>query len=167
MPNIHSSQLLRYGSAVLIVALALVLMLLLDPWLSMSKTPFLLFFSAVIVSAWYGGLKSGLLAIGLSVLLSNYFFLPPIFELSFDLSNSVLIGLFALQGLLFSIICELLRTAKRRADNNLQQLRISEERFRLALSSSDIVVFQQDRDLRYQWNRGLSTRSRFAISVDS
>ncbi|MBN3923629.1 PAS domain-containing protein [Nostoc sp. NMS4] len=151
MPHIHYSQLPRYGIVLLIVAFALVLMLMLDPWLSMSGTPFLLFFSAVTVSAWYGGLKSGLLATFLSVLLSDYFFLPPTYELSFDLSNFVRIGLFALQGLLFSIICEALKTAKIRADGNLQKLRVSEERFRLALSSSDIVVFQQDRDLRYQW----------------
>ncbi|MEJ6480828.1 PAS domain S-box protein [Nostoc punctiforme UO1] len=151
MPHIHYSQLLRSGIVVLIATLALVLMLMLDPWLSMSGTPFLLFFGAVMVSAWYGGLKSGLLATSLSALLSNYFFLPPAYELSFDQSNSVRIGLFALQGLLFSILYEALKTAKRRADTNLQQLRVSEERFRLALSSSDIVVFQQDRDLRYQW----------------
>ncbi|MEH2198869.1 PAS domain S-box protein [Nostoc sp.] len=160
MPHIHSSHLLRYSVTVLIVAVALVLMLILDPWLSMSRTPFLLFFCAVVVSAWYGGLKSGLLATSLSALVSNYFFLPPAYDLSFDLSNSVRIGLFALQGLLFSIVCEALKTAKRRADGNLQQLRVSEERFRLALSSSDIIVFQQDRDLRYQWihnPQGLNT----------
>jgi len=151
MPHIRYSQLLRYGIVVLIVALALVLMLMLDPWLSMNGTPFLLFFSAVMVSAWYGGLKSGLLATSLSALLSDYFFLPPAYDLSFDLSNSVRIGLFALQGLLFSILCDALKTAKSRADGNLQKLRVCEERFRLALSSSDIVVFQQDRNLRYQW----------------
>ncbi|MEH1909453.1 PAS domain S-box protein [Nostoc sp.] len=151
MPHIHYSHLLRYGIVVLIVALALVLMLMLDPWLSMSRTPFLLFYSAVMVSGWYGGLKSGLLATGLSALLSDYFFLSPAYDLSFDLSDFARIGLFALQGLLFSIICERLKTAKRRADGNLQKLRVSEERFRLALSSSDIVIFQQDRDLQYQW----------------
>lgn len=151
MPHIRYSELLRYGIVVLIVALALVLMLMLDPWLSMRGTPFLLFFSAVMVSGWYGGLKSGLLATGLSALLSDYFFLPPAYDLSFDLSNFLRIGLFALQGLLFSILCEALKTAKSRADGNLQKLRVCEERFRLALSSSDIVVFQHDRNLRYQW----------------
>ncbi|MHC5727212.1 MAG: DUF4118 domain-containing protein, partial [Nostoc sp.] len=150
MPHIHSS-LLRYSIVVLIVAVALAIMLMLDPWLSMSASPFLLFFSAVMVSAWYGGLKSGLLATSLSALLSDYFFLPPVDELNFDISNCVPIGLFAFQGLLFSIICDALKTAKRQADENLQKLRVSEERFQLALSSSDIVVFQQDRDLRYQW----------------
>jgi len=151
MLHIDYSQLQRYGVAVLNVALALVLMLMLDPWLSMSGTPFLLFFSAVIVSAWYGGLKSGLLATFLSVLLSNYFFLPPVYQLSFDLSNCVRIGFFALQGLLFSVLCEALKTSKRGAEVNLQKLKISEERFRLALSNSDIMIFQHDRNLRYQW----------------
>jgi PAS domain S-box-containing protein len=151
MFHIHYSQLLRYGVAVLNVALALVLMLMLDSWLSMSGTPFLLFFSAVMVSAWYGGLKSGLLATLLSVLLSNYFFLPPVFQLSFDTSNCVRIGLFAIQGLLFSVLSEALKTAEKGADINLRKLKVSEERFRLALSSSDIIIFQQDRNLRYQW----------------
>jgi PAS domain S-box-containing protein len=151
MPHIHRSQLLHYSVIVLIVALALLLTLMLDPWLGMSKSPFLLFFSAVMVSAWYGGLKSGLLATFLSALLSNYFFLFPRYELTFGLSNLVRISLFALEGLLLSILCEELITAKQRAEGNLEKLKTSEERFRLALSSSDIVVFQQDRDLRYQW----------------
>ncbi|MDZ8184060.1 MAG: PAS domain S-box protein [Nostoc sp. ChiSLP02] len=151
MLHIPYSQLLRYGIAVLNVALALALMLLLDPWLSMSKTPFLLFFSAVMVSAWYGGFKSGLLATFLSGLLSNYFFLLPADGLSFDLSNTVRLGLFVLQGLLFSILCEALKNAKKGTEINLQKLKVSEERFRLALSSSDILVFQQDGNLRYQW----------------
>ncbi|MCC5610711.1 PAS domain S-box protein [Nostoc sp. CHAB 5834] len=169
MPHIRYSQLLRYGIVVLIVALALVLMLMLDPWLSMSATPFLLFFSAVMVSGWYGGFKSGLLATGLSALLSDYFFLPPAYDLSFDLSDFLRIGLFALQGLLFSILCETLKTAKSRADGNLQKLRVSEGRFRLALSSSDIVVFQQDRNLRYQWihnPQGLETAEKMLGKSD-
>ncbi len=151
MLHIPYSQLLRYVIVVLIVAISWVLMLILHPWISMSVTPFLLFFSAVMVSAWYGGLKSGLLATFLSALLSNYFFLPPVYQLSFDLSNCVRIGLFALQGLFFSILCEALKTSKKAADVNIQKLKLSEERFRLALNSSNIMVFQQDRNLRYQW----------------
>ncbi|MBD6620449.1 PAS domain S-box protein [Komarekiella sp. 'clone 1'] len=151
MPYIYHFPLLRYGVVVLIVALTFVLTLVLDPWLGMSESPFLLFFSAVMVSAWYGGLKLGLLATLLSALLGNYFFLFPKHELSFDLSSLVQIGLFGSQGFLFSILCEALMTAKRHAEGNLEKLRTSEERFRLALSSSDIVVFQQDQNLRYQW----------------
>ncbi|UKP00138.1 PAS domain S-box protein [Nostoc sp. UHCC 0870] len=151
MPYIASSSLIRFGIAVLTVLLTLMLMLILDPWVEMSGTPFILFFSAVILNAWFGGWNSGLLAIGLSALLSNYFFLDPQYELSLDIANSVKLGLFVLQGLLFTTLCVALKNAKRRDEVNLNKLKVSEERFRLALSSSEIVVFQQDSNLRYQW----------------
>ncbi|MBD2594798.1 PAS domain S-box protein [Nostoc spongiaeforme FACHB-130] len=155
MPYIHYSHLLRYGFVVVIVATALVIMLLLDPILDMKGTPFLLFFSAVMVSAWYGGLKSGLLATFLSAILSDYFFLSQHYTVGLSLPNGVKILLFAAQGLLFSFLSEELRHAKRKAEIHLQKLKISEERFRVALSNSDIVVFQQDRDFRYQWVHNL------------
>ncbi|AFZ22930.1 PAS domain S-box [Cylindrospermum stagnale PCC 7417] len=151
MRYINHSQFRRSGFVVLIVTTILLVMLLLDPWLGMSKSPFLLFFSAVMVSGWYGGLKSGVLATVLSTLVSRFFFVEPKYSLLVDLPDFLRIGLFASQGLLFSILCEELKTAKRRAEKNLQKLKVSEERFRLALTSSDIVVFQQDRDLRYDW----------------
>ena len=54
---------LRYGVAALAVGVALLVKLLLDP-LTVQNTPFLLIFSAIIVSAWYGGLGPGLMATG-------------------------------------------------------------------------------------------------------
>lgn len=155
MPYIPYSQLLRYGFVVVIVATALVIMLLLDPLLDIKGTPFLLFFGAVMVSAWHGGMKSGLLATFLSVIVSDYFFLSEHYAFGLSVSNGVKILLFAVQGLLFSFLCEELRHAKRKAEINLQKFKVSEDRFRVALSNSDIVVFQQDRDFRYQWVHNL------------
>ncbi|MFN6570859.1 PAS domain S-box protein [Dendronalium sp. ChiSLP03b] len=151
MPYINYSQLRSYGCDVLIIATTLALMLILDPWLNISRTPLLPFFSAVIVSAWYGGLKSGVLATFLSVLLSDYFFLAPTYSLNFDPPDAVQVGLFVVQGLLLSVLFEALRTTKQQTEVNLQKLKVSEEQFRLALSSLHIVIFQQDRDLRYRW----------------
>ncbi|AFY46164.1 PAS domain S-box [Nostoc sp. PCC 7524] len=151
MPNIAGYSWLRCSIALINVAFALMLMLLLDPWVKMSGTPFLLFFSAVMVSAWYGSWKGGVLATCLSAFVSDYFFLEPQYNLSVDLSNAVKIGLFAVQGLLFTILCVALKNAKRRDEANLHKLKESEERFQLALSSSDIVVFQQDSNLLYRW----------------
>jgi K+-sensing histidine kinase KdpD len=37
-----------------------------------------LFYAAVTVSAWYGGMKPGLLATILSTLVINYFFVAPV-----------------------------------------------------------------------------------------
>ncbi|WP_421654814.1 PAS domain S-box protein [Leptothermofonsia sp. ETS-13] len=69
------SRLVRYGVAVLAVLLGLGLMLLLDPWISMKGSPFVVFFAAVMISAWYGGLGPGILATLLSTLAAKYFFI--------------------------------------------------------------------------------------------
>jgi PAS domain S-box-containing protein len=68
------SLLLRYGLAVLTTVLALITTLLLSPWLS--EPLFALFYLAVIVTTWYGGLWPGLLATALSLLFANSSFFP-------------------------------------------------------------------------------------------
>ncbi|QSJ18022.1 PAS domain S-box protein [Nostoc sp. UHCC 0702] len=125
MSEIHDSRFRRYGFVVSIVATALVLMLLLDPWLGMSKTPFLLFFSAVVLSAWYGGWESGILASFLSAVFSDYFFLVPAHSLNLDFANVVRVGLFVWQGLLLSLLFEKLRAAKPSTEVNLQKLNVN------------------------------------------
>nr|WP_309232607.1 PAS domain S-box protein [Cylindrospermum sp. FACHB-282] len=141
---------------VLNVTVALLLMLALDPWMEMSKTPFLLFFSAIMVSAWYGGLKSGLLATVLSTILSGFFFIEPKYTLFFDPPNFLRIGLFVFQGFLFSILCEELKTAKRRAQKNLHELRESEERFRAMFDQAAVGIALVGLDGRFlQINRAL------------
>ncbi|MDQ3921692.1 MAG: DUF4118 domain-containing protein [Actinomycetota bacterium] len=76
VPSIRrtSSPVLRYAVAVLVFALALLLKLLLDP-LAGEDAPFVLFFTAVMVSAWYGGLGPGLLVTALSTVAVDLFFL--------------------------------------------------------------------------------------------
>lgn len=69
----------HYGVAVLTVAIALLLKLLLAPLID-HESPFLVFFAAVIVSAWYGGMGAGVLATAVSALFSNYFFLEPTYS---------------------------------------------------------------------------------------
>src|SRR5205814_9460516 len=65
----------RYGAAIAISVLALLLAWALDPLLGAG--PFALFLGAVMLSAWYGGLVSGLLATGLCALAVDYFFENP------------------------------------------------------------------------------------------
>ncbi len=145
------SSIKRYCLAGLAVAIALVIMLILDSWISMSKTPFMLFFSAVMVSAWYGGLKPGIFATCLSIVFIDYFFLEPTYTLNFDPPNLVRIILFLLQGVIISIVCNLFKNSKRRSEINFHKLKSSEQRFRLTLKSADILIFHQDIELRYQW----------------
>ena len=41
------------------------------------KVPFLQFYPAIILAAWYGGLRGGILATALASLAAMYFLLPP------------------------------------------------------------------------------------------
>jgi PAS domain S-box-containing protein len=69
----------RYGIAVLSVAIAIGLDLLLLRHFEAILTPFLF---AVAATVWYAGIPPGVLAIFLSVLSLNYFFLRPVFSFS-------------------------------------------------------------------------------------
>ena len=63
----------QYGFAVLSVAVALGITSLLERRTTL-RTP--LFYIAVIISAWFGGLGPGLLAVALSTLAVGYYFAP-------------------------------------------------------------------------------------------
>ena len=69
------SPLAVHGFAVLVTLSSLLVQLVVYPY--GRATPFLLFFGAVMLSAWNGGWGPGLLSTGLSALLADYFFLSP------------------------------------------------------------------------------------------
>ncbi|MBN3922118.1 PAS domain S-box protein [Nostoc sp. NMS4] len=130
-------KLLRYGVALLSVALALRTTLLLNPYLT--PTPAALFFAAVMVSAWYGGLGPGLLATVLSTLAVNYFFFKPLYPLNITNLNIVVpLVAFMLTAGLISWLNESHRTAQRQAEASLKALRESEARFG-RLTESNII----------------------------
>ncbi|MBD0262197.1 MAG: PAS domain S-box protein, partial [Tolypothrix sp. Co-bin9] len=137
MLNVRRSQLVRYGIAGLSIVLATVLMLLLDPLLAMTQSPFLLFFGAVMVSAWYGGLGPGLLATALSGLISTYLFVPPLYSLSLNLVSGSRLSLFLLEGVLISVLSGALRVAKQRVERALFKLQSSEERYRRLVDTAN------------------------------
>jgi PAS domain S-box-containing protein len=95
-PGRGSSRALGYVVAVLSVALALGVTELLQP--DMRPTP--LFFLAVTISAWYGGLGAGTLAAALSVLAVDYFFLNPAHTFTLSHEDALLFFFFMLTALL-------------------------------------------------------------------
>ncbi|HEY9657290.1 MAG TPA: DUF4118 domain-containing protein, partial [Allocoleopsis sp.] len=109
----HPSRLMRYGVAVLSVALALVLTLLLQPFLVPSLLPF--FFLAVTYSTWYGGRSAGFVATVLTVLASCYFLFPPLYVF-FPIPAAAIVELvvFSLVTVLVSELEQKLRLSDRR-----------------------------------------------------
>ena len=66
----------EYGLAVGVTLLALVVRFLLDPYLG-DHLPYVTFFVAVAVTAWYGGPGASFTAVLLGAVLSNWFFMSP------------------------------------------------------------------------------------------
>ena len=75
-----SAAVRRYALPLLCVGVALTVTFLLQPDSLVAP----LFFLAIIVSAWFGGMGPGLLAALLSTLCVSYFFLPPAYTWKFD-----------------------------------------------------------------------------------
>jgi PAS domain S-box-containing protein len=96
--------------------LALLLTLAFRPLFA--TTPASLFFLAVIGSAWYGGVRAGLLATVCATAAIDYFFIPPVYSLMPQVPGDlVLTGVFAAVALTVS----LLTAARRRAEAALRQ----------------------------------------------
>jgi signal transduction histidine kinase len=94
------------GYTLAVLATGLVLFIKLAIGTFIESPPFLLFFAAVMISSWYGGLGPGLLAVFLAVLADVYFFFLP--SQSFEVTGSdlLMIGLFALEAVIISILSE-------------------------------------------------------------
>jgi PAS domain S-box-containing protein len=137
---------LNYGVTVLAVGLALLLHSVLVPLFGgdLDSSPFIMFFAAVIVAAWLGGLWPGLLATALSAGLGSYFFLFPQDSLQVATpAQGLRLALFALGGALISALVEMMHSARRRAEANAlevkkseDQLKESEERYRTFIEQS-------------------------------
>lgn len=152
--------LLRYGASVLIVLLAAILTRLLES-LTSNCSP--LFMVAVIVSAWYGGLGPGLLAIALSVLALDYLYLPPVYTLYSGLADVGRLGVFGLAAALINS----LYAARRRAEDALMQALIQE---RVALAEAEAANHHKEWFLAFlghELRTPLATIRNFTELLDS
>ncbi|UBF25343.1 PAS domain S-box protein [Kovacikia minuta CCNUW1] len=144
----ENSLLQRYGVAVIAMLVALLLMLLLNPWVPMGASPFLLFFAAVMVSAWYGGFGPGFLATILASLAASYFFLPPFqnFRIAAP-ADMVRLGIF----LLISLMICLLSGTRRQLVKELRQER---DLISAVVSTAGSLIVVMDRQGRIvEFNR--------------
>ena len=133
----------RYALAVLSVGLALLMQLTLIPLVGGDprSSPFLLFFAAVMVSAWFGGLWPGVLATVLSALLAGYFFLLSRGTLPFDnVAQDLRWALFVVEGILISALVERSHSARRRAEAHALKVAQGEEEIRARAREQQAVA---------------------------
>jgi PAS domain S-box-containing protein len=113
------AMVLTYGLACVSVAIALLVTLLLRS--DELVTP--VFFLAIMLSAWLGGIGPGLLAALLATLAIAYFFLQPLYSLRFDPANVPQLLVFFLSAVLVSSWS----AARKRAETLLRRARDDQE----------------------------------------
>lgn len=102
----------RYGFALLCAAAATVLTAL--STLVFEASPFLLYWAAGAVSAWYGGFGAGVVCMLLSVVGANYWFMPPLYTIHLEPIDIPRIGVFVLIAFLIDHITRANREAEAR-----------------------------------------------------
>jgi C4-dicarboxylate-specific signal transduction histidine kinase len=123
---------LSYGVAALAVAIALIIARLLDTHLV--SAPASLFLCAIMVSAWYGGIRPGLFAVALSLLAFVYYFVTPIYSLYMPIDEVPRVVIFLVSALFVGSLSsaqrsatQSLRTARDDLSRTVQELRRTNE----------------------------------------
>lgn len=149
----------RYGVAFLAVVLALLLMLVVDRWVPMAGSPFLIFFASVMISAWYGGLGPGVFAIAIALLAADYFFELPFYSFGTNsLAEGLRLSLFALVSLLIVS----LSATRRRLVKELWQER---DLISAVVTTAGSLIMVLDRDGRVvQFNRTCERITGYTLS---
>lgn len=129
--RIRGSFAARYGLAVGLTVLAVLLRFGLNAVFP-PGFPYVTFFPAIVVAAYLGGLGPGVLCATLSGLSAWYFFIPPVFALSFDLSVLVALGFYAFVSAVEIFFIDGMRKA-------LDQLEGERERYRELAEGRDLL----------------------------
>jgi PAS domain S-box-containing protein len=126
---------IKYGVAVLSVAVALAIAKLLQ--IQFGFEPFVVFLCAMMFSAWFEGLKPGLLALALSLLTFHFYFLIPVYPLHSGKEIPRLVV-----AALTSFFVVLLTASQRTVTEGLRQ---SELQFRRLVEAMSIAVYVCDK----------------------
>ena len=148
---------LRFAIPVATVLLAFGIKLQLESLFHL-ETPYLVFFASIMISAWYGGFKTSLLATVLSTVLIFYFFLHPDHN-SFIIHNikeAIEISIFLIEGILISVLSQFAHNALRKSEIKNIELKRSREHYKLVVDAvKDYAIYTLDPDgYITSWNKG-------------
>ena len=115
------SRFLPYFLAIGSTAIALIITFWLQPLLLRTIGAF--FYIAIIVTAWYGGWRSGFVTLVLATLAINYFFIPPSYHLAIAQPIDILrLGIFFLVASIINLLTSNFQDSKRKIEQLNQQL---------------------------------------------
>ena len=137
---------MRYGGAVVAVALATALRLLLSSALG-SRLPFTIYFVVVMLVACFAGLGPALLSIALGAALGAYLFVAPTNAFGIaDTSGTLQVAVFCGLTLSLSILIKVIQDARKRAEQNASALAANRKQLATILASINDAVIATDTD---------------------
>jgi PAS domain S-box-containing protein len=154
----------RYVVAVVAIAASLLLRQLLQPWLG-PHVPYLQFFPAILLAAWYGGFGPGALATAVATLASMYFYLPPDGLAINGAADAISLALFIGTGLAIAGLNDGLRRAEqaRRVEAELATGRA--ERLDAIINTTvDGIIVINARGIVEEFNRGAERLFEYSAS---
>src|ERR1700741_1262111 len=159
------SQMSGYAVAVAATLTVVVFRLLLSSVLGDSAY-FFPFVIAVTLSAWYGGLRPGLLSTVIGAIAAIFFFVPPYYTLRIS-DPRILTGLvfFLIANVTISLVCDALHKALRRVElseakalqhvqdieRRDQALRDAQQQLHLITDTMSALVTRCTQDLKFSW----------------
>jgi K+-sensing histidine kinase KdpD len=154
------SAVLRYGLAVVSVAVALGLALLAQVY-AIPNLEFPLFLTAIAVTVWYAGAGPGVLAVLFSGLGFDYFLTEPLYTLYIEPPNRPLFVVFILFAFMigwFSFRRRRIEQELRQALNELDTAAQRTQQAHLLNLTHDTIFVRDMSDVITYWNRGAEER---------
>ena len=105
----------RYGLAVALVGVALIITKSLEQYTDI--TP--LFYAAIVISAWFGGMGPGLLSVALATIAIDYYFVAPLYTLRPELKQVSFLVVFGV----LAILTSWMSTKRKHAQEALREAR--------------------------------------------
>lgn len=161
-----------YAVAVGLTLFTFWLRLVIGPYFQ-ERPMMVLFILPIVLSAYLGGAGPGVLATLLSSGLLLYFLMPPVYSFVPGKDYDVFqLGVFAAGGVMVSVLSELLRRTRRRADLLVAELTASlakrneyeqalqqrEELFRAYVEKSPVAIMVSDREGRYVFSNPVAEK---------
>ncbi len=139
----------RFGMVILLLLVAIGSKYLVNIFI-IYRLPFMLLYSVVVISSWYGGLRPGLMAVMLTSTLAYFLYLPST-QVYDGFSIAVTLILFSLEGILIVGLSHSMHTALQTLERN----KVTSQYFASIAQHISDAVISTDMNFNIQsWNKG-------------